>query len=61
MYEMFAVNNKQLNGGGRTLREVEMLVDNGEHWIVRHRYAVGFSFFTDWTDMVLEFRATPGA
>jgi hypothetical protein len=61
MYEMFAVNNKQLNGGGRTLREVEMLVDNGEHWIVRHRYGVGFSFFTDWTDMVLEFRATPGA
>jgi hypothetical protein len=37
-----------------------MWEDNGEHWIVRHRYAVGFAFFKDWTDMVLEFNAIPG-
>jgi hypothetical protein len=59
MYEMFAVNNKVFNGGDRTLKEVEMWEDNGDHWIVRHRYAVGFAFFKDWTDMVLEFNAIP--
>jgi hypothetical protein len=60
MYEMFAVNNKVFKGGDRTLKEVEMWEDNGDHWIVRHRYAVGFAFFKDWTDMVLEFNAIPG-
>ncbi len=55
MYRTLRRSTREVMDGDPTLREVEVLEDNGDSWLVRHRYGVGFSILTDYTDMVISY------
>jgi hypothetical protein len=61
MFEALVLNTRTADGADRTLKEIEIWEDDGDSWLVRHRYGVSFLVITDWTDMALRFTRTPGA